>query len=115
MNIKHLLISLLVNGLLIYVAANVLPNVRVDGFWAAIMVAGVFALVNNLVKPIVSALALPITVVTLGLFTFVINGLMVLLTDWLLQGFEVSSFLMAIVFGVVLSVTNTIAGSFSLN
>ena len=72
-----LIVSVLMNGLVVYLLANFLPGVHVTGLWTAIIVGCVIGLINNFVKPIVSVIAMPVTVLTLGLFSFVINGLMI--------------------------------------
>lgn len=72
----------------------------------ALLVAVVLAVINNTIKPIISAVAFPITVVTLGLFSFVINGAMIALAALIVPGFSIPSFAMAIVFAFVLSLVN---------
>ena len=114
MDIKHLLISLLVNGLCIYIVASFLPWVSVNGIMSAMAVAGVFALVNHFAKPVIAQFALPVNLTTLSVFSLLVNGLLVLITDWLVQGFHVSNFIMAMIFGAILSVLNTLVGAYSL-
>lgn len=72
----------------------------------AFVVAVVLAIINNTIKPIISIFALPITVLTLGLFSLVINGAMIALAALIVPGFSIPSFMMAIVFSVVLSLVN---------
>ncbi len=74
--------------------------------WTALIVAVVLALINHTIKPLFMIVAIPINLVTLGLFSFVINGLMILLADKLVPGFAIPSLLMAIYFAIVLSVVN---------
>lgn len=99
----NILIYLLVNGLAVYVASYILPGVHVADFFTAITVAVILGIVNVIIKPILFLLTLPINILTLGLFTLVINGLMILLVSRLVPGFRVDSFLWAIVFSFVLS------------
>ena len=108
-----LIVSVLMNGLVVYLLANFLPGVHVTGLWTAIIVGCVIGLINNFVKPIVSVIAMPVTVLTLGLFSFVINGLMILLASYLVGGFHVSGILWAMLFGVALSFANTFLGGYS--
>lgn len=108
-----LIASILINGLVVYFLANFLPHVHVTGLWTAIIVGCVIGLINNFVKPIISVIAMPVTVLTLGLFSFVINGLMILLASWLVDGFHVDGILWAMLFGVVLSFANTFLGGYS--
>lgn len=108
-----LIVSVLVNGLVVFLLAKFMPGVHVTGLWTAIIVGCVIGLINNFVKPIVSTIALPVTVLTLGLFSFVINGLMILLASYLVSGFQVSGILWAMLFGAALSFANTFLGGYS--
>lgn len=103
----RLLLSLLLNTLAVGVAAYVLPGVHVDGPAAALVVAIVLAVVNIIVKPLLVLLTFPITVVTLGLFMFVINALMIMLTDWIVPGFTVDGFWWALLFSLVVSLVGS--------
>ena len=105
-----LLISLIVNGAIVYLVTMFTPNVHVNGFFDAVLVGAVLGLINTFIRPIISTLAMPVTAVTLGLFSLVINGLMVLGTDYLLDGFQVNGFLWAVIFSAVLSAANSVVG-----
>jgi putative membrane protein len=74
--------------------------------FTALIVAIVLALINHTIKPVFMLVSIPINLVTLGLFSFVINGLMILLADVIVPDFSVPSLLMAIYFSIVLSVVN---------
>jgi len=102
----QLLINLLVSGFAVFVTAYVLPGVRVSGFLTAIVVAIVLGIVNMLIKPILIILTLPLNILTLGLFTFIINGLLILLVSAFVPGFTVQNIWWAIIFSLVLSVVN---------
>ncbi len=78
----------------------------------AVLVALALAIINHTIKPIITIISLPINIVTLGLFSFVINGLMILLADKLVDGFTVPSLLMAIYFSIVLSIINWLLHAF---
>ncbi len=97
------IVNLLLSGIAVFVSAYIIPGVNVDGFVAAIVVAVVLGLVNMFIRPLVSFLTLPVNVLTLGLFSFVITALMVMLTAMIVPGFTVDSFWAALIFGVVLS------------
>lgn len=86
-----------------FVAAYVLPGVRVDSFVTAVIVAVILGAVNAFIKPVLVLLTLPVTVLTLGLFIFVINALLVLLVAAVVPGFKVDGFWTALLFSVVLS------------
>lgn len=96
-----------ITALVIWGVSFLLPSmVRVDDFIVALKVALVLGLVNLLIKPVLLFFALPITVVTLGLFVFVINALMVMLVAYWIPGFHVYGFVSALVFSVILSFVN---------
>jgi putative membrane protein len=78
------------------VVANVLPGIVVASFWSAMWAALVLGLINMLVKPLFVLLTLPITIVTVGLFLFVINALMFWLAGSILKGFQVNGFWWAV-------------------
>lgn len=74
--------------------------------WTALIVAVILAVINHTIKPLFMLISIPINLVTLGLFSFVINGLMILLADKMVPEFSIPSLLMAIYFSVVLAVVN---------
>ncbi len=73
------------------------------GFWAALWLALLLGILNVLLKPLLILITLPINILTLGLFTFVINALLVLLASSVIKGFAVSGFWTAMLFSIVLS------------
>lgn len=97
------LINFLVGGLAVIITSYVLAGVSVDNFFTAFLVAVILAIINFLVKPIVLLLTLPLNILTLGLFTFVINALMILLAAVIIPGFVVSGFWWALAFSLILS------------
>lgn len=74
--------------------------------WVALLTALVLAVINHTIKPLFMLVSIPVNLVTLGLFSFVINGFMILLADKLVPEFAIPSLLMAIYFSVVLSIIN---------
>ncbi len=102
-----LLINLIVNALAVIISAYILPGVKVDGFLTAVIVAVVLGVVNMFIKPILLLLTLPLNILTLGLFTFVINAFLVLLVSNIVPGFKVEGFLYALIFSLVLSVVSS--------
>src|SRR4030042_1950580 len=92
----------IVYSLAILVAAYLLPGVHVAGFLTALAVAVVLGIINAVIKPILVILTLPINILTLGLFTLVINAALVLLTGKLVTGFKVDGFWWALAFSLVL-------------
>lgn len=104
----HLLVKLVINGIAVYVSASLLAGVQIKDFLSAIVTAIVLGGANLIVKPILVLLTLPINILTLGLFTLAINALMVLLVDALIVGFQVQSFLWAMLFSLTLSLVSSI-------
>ncbi len=102
-----ILINWVISALVILVVAYVLPGVMVSGFFVALVVALVLGLINALVKPVLVMLTLPVTVLTLGLFIFVINALLIMLAAAIVPGFQVDGFLWALVFSLILSVVHS--------
>lgn len=102
------MINALFTALIIMVLAYLLPGITVSGFFAAIVLAVVLAVLNALVKPILVLLTLPLTILTLGLFLFVINTILVLIANMVVPGFHVDGFGSALLFSILLSVTKSI-------
>ena len=90
----------------ILIAAKLITGVTVVGVWAALWLAVFLAVINIIIKPILVVITLPINILTLGLFTFVINALLVWFSSTIIQGFSVEGFLPALYFSVVLSVVS---------
>ncbi|WP_339838844.1 phage holin family protein [uncultured Maribacter sp.] len=103
-----LILRVLLSALSVIILANVLPNVSVDNFMTAIIVAVVLSLLNFLVKPILVILTLPVTIVTFGLFLLIINAIIILLADKLIDGFSVSNIWWALIFSLLLSFLQSI-------
>lgn len=103
-----ILLKWLLSALVILVLAYILPGITVSGFITALGVALVLGLVNAFIKPILVILTLPITILTLGLFMFVINALLVLLVSALVPGFQVAGFWSALLFSIVFSLAMSV-------
>lgn len=99
-----LIIQILLSAVAVYLSATLLPGVNIKSFWTAILVAIVLGVLNALVKPVLQLLSLPITILTLGLFLFVINTIIILLCSYLVSNFQVNGFWSALLFSIVLSV-----------
>ncbi len=104
----RLIVSLALNGLAVWGASYLLSGVHVDGAIWAVIVGVVLGVINSVIAPVVKTIALPITAITLGLFSLVINGLMVMLADYFLGGFRVDNILWAIAFSFILSLINSV-------
>lgn len=99
----NFLIKILVIAAVSFGLARVLKGVHVDDFWTAIIFAVVLAVLNVFAKPLLIILTLPVTVLTLGLFLFVINALMVLLASKFVEGFRIDNFWWGLLFSLLLS------------
>jgi len=103
--VRNLLLVWLINALALLALPYFVPYVQVDSFWTALVAAAVLALVNALIRPILVLLTLPATILTLGLFVFVINALLFWLVASFVKGFTVggfwSAFFGAIVYALI--------------
>ena len=98
---------LIISAVAVLITAYTLDGVTVEPWWWAIIIAIVLGLVNAFIRPLVKLLALPINFLTLGLFTFVINGLMVLLCSWALSPhFMVANLGWAVGFSIVMTLVS---------
>lgn len=102
------IIKLLITAVVAYFLPKILSGVQVADFTSAIIFAIVLGLLNLIVRPILSLLSLPITILTLGLFSLVINALIILLADRFTEGINVDGFWWALIFSVALSVITSI-------
>lgn len=101
--------KLILSSAAILITASLMSSVDITPWWVAAIVAIVLGIINTIIKPIIKFLSLPINIITLGLFSFVINGMMVLLCSNILSNnFKVSSLGAAIVFSIILSIVNWI-------
>ncbi len=92
----RLLLTWLINAVALFAVPYLMQSVRVDSFGVALIAALVLGLVNTLIKPVLILLTLPVTVLTLGLFIFIINGLMFWFVASFVKGFYVAGFMSAI-------------------
>lgn len=98
---------LIISALAVLITAYTLDGVTVEPWWWAILIAIVLGFINSCIRPLVKLLSLPINMLTLGLFTFVINGLMVMLCSWVLRPhFEVDNLGWAMGFSIVLTLVS---------
>lgn len=103
-----LLIRILITSVLVMGIAHFMTTVDVANFKTAVIVAVVLGLLNAIVKPILVLLTLPVTILSLGLFLFVINAVIILLCSQLVTGFKVNSFWTALIFSIILSICQSI-------
>lgn len=108
-----IIINWVVSALAIMVASYLLTGVMVDGFITALVLAVVLGAINAFVKPILVILSLPVTILTLGLFVFVIDAALIMLAAYIVPGFAVASFWWALIFAVVLAIVHWVVGNFA--
>ena len=100
------------SALAVMITAYLLPGIVVQSFFVALVVAVVLGFFNTILRPILVVLTLSINILTLGLFTLVINASLVMLTRSLVPGFQVSSFGTAILFSLILWLVNSVLNVF---
>ncbi len=103
----NIILNILVSAIAVLVTGRLLPGVTVNGFGTAIVVSVVLGIVNGVLGPVLLFLTMPINFLTLGLFTFVIIGALVMLTASVVPGFKVASFWWALGFAFVLALVNS--------
>ena len=107
------IIHLIINMVAILIISYLFPRmIRVDGFLAALVAAFLLGIINTILRPILVFLTFPITMVTLGLFLLVINGLMLWLVSALVRGFHVSGFWGAVLGSILISIVSWILSRF---
>ena len=100
------LMRLLLLSIAVIVGAWLLPGIHVESVWSVFLTAVVISLLNNLLRPVLIVITLPVTAVTLGLFLFVINAAIVELASLIVPSFDVENFWWALLFGFLLTVFN---------
>lgn len=88
------------------IIARLFDNIYIAGFFTALWAAAIFGLANSIIKPILIILTLPINILTLGLFTFVVNGIILKASAGIVSGFSVGGLFGAIIASVILSIVN---------
>ena len=100
--------DLIVNAISFYVVAYLFPGVKIEGWQVLIIIAIVWGIISVFIKPILKILTFPINLLTLGLFSFVLNALLLMLSARFIPGFEVHGFLTALGAAVILAIINAI-------
>lgn len=101
------LLRILITTVNAFVLAYILPGISIDHIFTAILVALLLGFMDAIVKPILIVLTLPVTIVTLGLFLLVINGIIMLSVGYFIDGFKVDGFWYALLFSLLLSFFNS--------
>ncbi|HJS53292.1 MAG TPA: phage holin family protein [Chitinophagaceae bacterium] len=100
----NFLIRVLVIAAVSFGLAHLLKGIHVTDFWTALVFAIVLAILNMFIRPLLVLLTFPVTFITLGLFLFVINALVVLLASKIVDGFSIDNFWWALLFSIILSI-----------
>ncbi|WP_028306677.1 phage holin family protein [Desulfitibacter alkalitolerans] len=104
-----LLVRWVINALGLLLIANIIENITLQGFGAALIAVLVLGIVNAVIRPILLLLTLPLNILTLGLFTFVVNGFILYMVASVVDGFQINGFLAAIVATILLSLISALA------
>ena len=104
----NFVIRLFISAIAVMITTYLLPGIHVADFITAVLVVCVLALLNAFVKPMLIILTIPITIFTLGLFLLVINAGIIMLASWIITPFKVDGFWWALLFSLILSITNSL-------
>src|SRR3990167_9912660 len=104
----QILVALVLNALALIVTSKIVPGFEVSDFTQAVLAAVVLGVVNTFIKPILSFITAPLSIVTLGLFAFVVNAVVLFIVSAVVPGFKVDGWTAAILGAVVLSIAGTI-------
>lgn len=111
----RLILKWVLNSFALYFVMKLIPGIQIDRFQDLLVAALVIGLLNAFLRPVIILLTLPVTMITLGLFTLVINGLMFYLAAYLVRGFHVpgfgTAFLAALIFSLFSFILNVIFGT----
>jgi len=102
----HILLKIVLNALAIYVAAYLLDGITLSSVQAALIAGLVLGIVNAIIRPVLIVLTLPFTILTLGLFIFVVNAICLALTAALVPGFEIAGFWSALGGALIVTVVS---------
>ena len=109
---KGILIRWLILTFGIIIASYVLDGIRVSGFLSAFFAAAILSILNAFFRPILLILTLPLNILTLGFFTFVINAIMLMMVSGVISGFEVQGFWTAVLGSFLISIVSWVLNSF---
>lgn len=103
-----ILLKWFINALALYLASHLVKGIQVSGTWALLLAAALLGILNAVIRPLLVILTLPITILTLGLFTLIINGLMLWLVSCLIKGFVIQDFWAAFWGALLISIVSAI-------
>lgn len=100
---RNFLAQLIITSLAAFITAKLLPGVVLDGLFSALILAALLGFLNTFIKPLIIILTIPFTIFTFGLFLIFINAFIILIADYLMDGFDVQGFWQAFFFSFILS------------
>lgn len=109
---KGFVIRLLITALGLWVADRLLPGVEISGTGSLILSAVLLGVVNAVIRPIVLILTLPLTILTLGLFVLIVNGISLGIAAWLVPGFHITGLWSATLGAIIVGLTSWVASAF---
>ena len=107
-----LILRWVINALTLLVMSQIVPGIHIDSFGTALLAALALGILNALLRPLLLILTLPVNILTLGLFTFVVNGVMLKLASDLVRGFHVDGFGSAVLGALVLALISFLLNAF---
>ncbi len=107
----QLIVALILNAVALLATAYIVPGFKVDNFTTAVLAGIVLGVVNTFIKPVLSFVSAPLTIVTLGLFAFVVNAVVLFIVSAVVPGLMIDGWVPALLGAVVLSVVSTVLSS----
>ncbi|MBI2616678.1 phage holin family protein [Candidatus Gottesmanbacteria bacterium] len=107
-----LIVELIIRAFILLLTTYLVPGFHIQSYTSALIVAIVLAILNVLLKPLLLLLTLPLTILTLGLFTFVINAILLLIAANIVKGFTIDSFMTAIIASIVITLLSAVINAF---
>ena len=107
--LMYLLLRLIINAAALLLVAYLVPGFEVGGIYAALIVAVILGVLNAIVRPLLIVLTLPINIITLGLFTFIINALILWFVSTFVKGFDITGFIPALAGALILWFVSLVA------
>ncbi|MBC7890304.1 MAG: phage holin family protein [Ferruginibacter sp.] len=101
------LLKILITSVNAFILSNILPGIEISDIYTAVMVAVLLAILDATVKPLLIILTFPVTILTLGMFLFVINACIILAAEYFIDGFKIEGFWYAVLFSILLSFFNS--------
>ena len=101
------LLNILFFSAAVFIVANIMPTIKIKSYWTAVVVAVVYSVINFLIGWLLTILAFPFIVITFGLFTFVVNAILLWLTDKMVDDFEIEDFMSTLIAALLITLINS--------